>query len=39
MEFADGGDLQSKITQLKKDSKFMKEEDVWSIFYQIVIGL
>ena len=33
MEFADGGDLQSKIEKLKKDQKFMKEEDVWSIFY------
>ena len=39
MEFADGGDLQSKISQLKKDGKLMKEEDVWSIFYQIVVGL
>lgn len=39
MEFADGGDLQSKITKLKKDGKFMKEEDAWSIFYQIVNGL
>ena len=24
---------------MKKDGKFMKEEDVWSIFYQIVLGL
>lgn len=39
MEFADGGDLQSKITSMKKGGKFMKEEDVWSIFYQIVLGL
>lgn len=39
MEFADGGDLQSKITKLKKDGKLMKEEDVWSLFYQIVNGL
>jgi len=39
MEFADGGDLQSKISKFKKESKFMKEEDVWNIFYQIVLGL
>jgi NIMA (never in mitosis gene a)-related kinase 1/4/5 len=39
MEFADGGDLQTKINQLKKDGKFMKEEDIWNIFYQMVIGL
>ena len=34
-----GGDLQSKISKFKKESKFMKEEDVWNIFYQIVLGL
>jgi serine/threonine protein kinase len=39
MEYADGGDLQSKIAQLKKDGEYMKEEDVWNIFYQIVLGL
>jgi NIMA (never in mitosis gene a)-related kinase 1/4/5 len=39
MEFADGGDLQTKINQLKKDGKFMKEEEIWNIFYQMVIGL
>lgn len=33
MEFADGGDLQSKINNLKKVGKYMKEEDVWNIFY------
>jgi len=33
MEYADGGDLLSKINQLKKVGNFMKEEDVWSIFY------
>jgi NIMA (never in mitosis gene a)-related kinase len=36
MEFADGGDLQSRINQLKKEGKFMKEEEIWSIFYQMV---
>lgn len=39
MEFADGGDLQSKINQLKKECKLMKEEEIWNIFYQMVIGL
>ena len=39
MEYADGGDLQSKIAQVKKEGKFMKEEDVWNIFYQMVVGL
>lgn len=39
MEYADGGDVQSKINQLKKDGAFMKEEDIWSIFYQMVLGL
>ncbi|CDW84557.1 protein kinase domain containing protein [Stylonychia lemnae] len=39
MEYADGGDLLSKINSLKKEGKHMKEEDVWSIFYQMVVGL
>lgn len=33
MEFCDGGDLQSKINNAKKTSRFTKEDDVWSIFY------
>ncbi len=39
MEYADGGDLQSKINQMKRESKHMKEEDIWNIFYQMVVGL
>jgi NIMA (never in mitosis gene a)-related kinase len=39
MEFADGGDLQSKISTLKKEARFMKEEEIWKVFYQIVSGL
>lgn len=39
MEFADGGDLQSKINELKKGYKHMKEEEIWSIFYQMIVGL
>lgn len=36
MEFADGGDLQSKINTLKKTNALMKESEIWSIFYQMV---
>lgn len=39
MEFANGGDLQSKINVNKKTGSHMKESDVWSIFYQMVKGL
>ena len=39
MEFADGGDLQTKINAMKKTSTFIKEADIWSIFYQMVNGL
>jgi NIMA (never in mitosis gene a)-related kinase len=33
MEFADGGDLQTKINLLKKTSTSMTEGEVWSIFF------
>ena len=33
MEYCDNGDLQTKITNAKKTSKFTKADDVWSIFY------
>ncbi|TNV84563.1 hypothetical protein FGO68_gene913 [Halteria grandinella] len=39
MEFADGGDLQTKINQMKKEGKHIKEQEIWSIFYQMVVGL
>jgi NIMA (never in mitosis gene a)-related kinase len=39
MEFADGGDLQTKINLLKKTSTSMTEGEVWSIFFQMVLGL
>ena len=39
MEFCDGGDLQSKINKLKKTASYMKEAEIWSIFYQMVTGL
>lgn len=33
MEYCDNGDLQTKINNAKKTSRFTKETDVWSIFY------
>ena len=39
MEYCDNGDLQSKINLAKKTQKFTKEDDIWSIFYQMVLGL
>ena len=39
MEYANGGDLQTKINQHKKTMRHMKEEYIWSIFYQMVSGL
>lgn len=33
MEYCDNGDLQTKINNAKKTSRFTKEDDVWSIFY------
>lgn len=39
MEYCDNGDLQTKINNAKKTSKFTKEDDIWSIFYQMVLGL
>ena len=39
MEYCDNGDLQTKINNAKKTSRFTKEEDVWSIFYQMILGL
>ena len=39
MEYCDSGDLQTKINNAKKTSKFCKEDDIWSIFFQMVQGL
>ena len=39
MEYCDNGDLQTKINNAKKASRFTKEDDIWSIFYQMVLGL
>lgn len=39
MEYANGGDLQTKINAHKRTMRHLKEEDIWSIFYQMVNGL
>ena len=39
MEYADGGDLLSKINKLKKEGKFMPENEVWKLFFQLTVGL
>ena len=39
MEFADGGDLQSKIDKGKKTTSFFRESEIWHYFYQMVTGL
>ena len=39
MEYCDNGDLQTKINNAKKTSRFTREDDVWSIFYQMILGL
>eukprot|EP00347_Sterkiella_histriomuscorum_P008187 403346048 len=39
MEFADGGDLYSKIEKLKKEKQFVPEIDIWRIFYDMLTGL
>lgn len=39
MEFANGGDLDSKIEQAKSLKSFVKEEKIWHIFKQLVEGL
>jgi NIMA (never in mitosis gene a)-related kinase len=39
MEFADNGDLQSKIDSHKQRGEFVPECEIWSIFRQMVQGL
>ena len=39
LEYADGGDLQSKITAHKNVKKYFNEKTIWSIFIQMVYGL
>jgi NIMA (never in mitosis gene a)-related kinase 1/4/5 len=39
MEFADDGDLQSKIENHKKRGEFIPEEEIWSILIDLLHGL
>ena len=39
MEFADNGDLFQKICEHQKNNTCFAEEEIWSIFIQVVIGL
>lgn len=39
MEYADDGDLFQKICDHTRDTTTMTENDIWSIFIQIVKGL
>ena len=39
MEYADGGDLLQKITKWKQTRNQIPEEEVWSIFIQLIKGL
>ena len=39
LEYADGGDLQSKISAHKNINKYFNEKTIWSIFIQMVYGL
>ena len=39
MEYCDNGDLNSFINKLKKENKFLSEEEIWCYFIQISLGL
>ena len=39
MEYADSGDLYQKIVDQQKKGLLLKEEEIWSIFIQVVKGL
>ena len=39
MEYADGGDLEKKITDHRNKGLYMKEEYIWDVFGQMVAGL
>ena len=39
MEYADNGDLQGKMDELKKRGELMPEEDIWNIAVKLVSGL
>ena len=39
LEYADGGDLQSKISEHKNIKKYFNEKTIWSIFIQMIYGI
>ena len=39
LEYANGGDLHSKIKEHKSTKSYFKEKTIWSIFIQMLIGL
>lgn len=39
MELADDGDLLRKVKRTKEQVTYIREEEVWSIFLQILRGL
>ena len=39
MEYCDSGDLNSFICNLKKENKYLTEEEIWHFFIQISLGL
>ena len=39
MEYCDNGDLNSFINKLKKENKYLNEEEIWFYFIQISLGL
>ena len=39
MEYADNGDLYQKILDQQKKGLLFKEEDIWTIFIQVVKGM
>jgi NIMA (never in mitosis gene a)-related kinase len=39
MEFADNGDLQGKMEELKKSNTYMSEEEIWGITLKLITAL
>lgn len=39
MEYANGGDVLSKISEHMKRGTFFKENELWNYFVQMIIGL
>ena len=39
LEYADGGDLRSKIQERLKTKRYFKENEIWGVFIQLITGL